>query len=124
MRSNRRPEGPITFRRTLKAVVAEAGFPAAVAGEDYDRYLRAVRRQGERWFTRSAYRIARASIGMHEAREILWTVAARDLARSLHPQEERLLSELIQHEWSSIERWPDDAEPEIPAFLMPSRTGG
>jgi hypothetical protein len=77
-------------------------------------------RQGERWFSRRSHQIARESIGLHEAREILWAVATRDLARRLYPQEERLLSELLQKQWSALERWPDDVEPEIPSFLMAS----
>jgi hypothetical protein len=110
----------IAVRHSSSIVFGESRFPPAVAGEDYERYIRAVWRQGVRWFSRSSHRIARESIGMHEAREILWSVAALDLARGLYPNEERLLSELLQQEWPSVPRWPDDAEPEIPAFLVPT----
>jgi hypothetical protein len=123
MRSSRRPDVPIAFRSAPSTVVIDASFPAAVPGEDFDRYKRAVWRQGERWFTRNSFRVSRSSMGMHEARELLWSVASRDLTRPLNPQEERLLSEVLQQEWSAIERWPDDAEPEIPAFLIPSPPG-
>lgn len=118
MRSNRRPEATITFRSAAATVVAESRFPRAVAGEDYDRYLKAMWRQGERWFSRSAHRVARESIGVDEAREILLAIAERDLERRLHPQEDRLLGALIHQAWSTLERWPDDAVPEIPAFLL------
>lgn len=120
MRVSRRHELPITFRSIAATVLMESRFPRAVAGEDYDRYIRAVWRQGERWFSRSSYRIAQESIGPHEAREILWSIAARDLTRRLYPQEERLLSELLQQEWPALERFAGDVEPEIPAFLVAS----
>jgi hypothetical protein len=55
---------------------------------------------------------------MHEAREILWAVASADVARPLNPQEERLLSDLLQREWPALDRLPDDEQPEIPGFLI------
>lgn len=118
MRSNRRT-APLTFQ-SAATTIADSHFPPAVAGEDYERYFDAVWRQGERWFSRTSHQIARASIGMHEAREILSGVATRDLSRALYPQEERLLSELLQRGWTAVERWPDDAAPEIPSFLVSS----
>jgi hypothetical protein len=59
-------------------------------------------------------------MGMDEAFDVLWVAAARDLERRLNPQEERLLTELLQQAWPALQRWPDDTEPEIPAFLIPS----
>jgi hypothetical protein len=100
--------------------IIDSKFPPAVAGEDYERYRRSIWRQGERWFFRNTHRIARESIGMHQAHEVLWSVAARDLARGLSPHEERLLGELLQNEWATITRLPDDAAPEIPDFLISS----
>ncbi|MGH7619352.1 MAG: hypothetical protein ACREPM_19215 [Gemmatimonadaceae bacterium] len=100
-------------------MIVESRFPSAVAGEDYDRYSKAVWRQGERWLSRASFRVARESIGMHEAREILGSAAAYDLGRGLYPHEDRLVSELLQQGWSTLHRCADDAEPEIPSFLVP-----
>src|SRR5262249_45344360 len=116
---NRRP-GVATSVAAPTAVIADSRFPSAVAGEDYARYTRGVWRRGERWLARRAHQIAGKSIGVNEAWDILWTAAARDLERRLHPQEERLLAELLQQAWPALQRWPDDGEPEIPAFLIPS----
>jgi hypothetical protein len=119
MRCKRSPSVPKSAGSEASNL-ADAAFPSALAGEDYDRYARSVWRQAERWLSRSAHRIARESIAMHEAREILSSIASQDLARPLHLQEERLLSELLQKEWTGLTRQPDDLRPEIPSFLMAS----
>jgi hypothetical protein len=120
MPESHRPSLPTTASPTGSSPIVDSTFPPAVAGEDYERYRRSVWRHGERWFFRNTHRIARESIGMHEAHEVLWSVAARDLARGLSPHEERLLGELLQKEWATITRLPDDAAPEIPDFLISS----
>ena len=118
MRSNRRQDA-LAFQSTA-AVVVDDQFPAAVRGEDYDRYARAIWRQGERWFTLRAHQISRDVVGMHESREMLSAAAARELGRSLHPQEERLLSELLHQSWRALEQWHEEIQPEIPSFLVPA----
>ena len=118
MPSNHRPTMPTAASPAPSSPIVDSKFPPSVAGEDYERYRRSVWRQGERWFFRNTHRIARESIGMPEAHELLWSVAARDLTRGLHAHEERLLGELLQKEWATITRLPDDAAPEIPDFLI------
>jgi hypothetical protein len=119
MRANRRSGDPASVAGPT-AVIADSRFPSAVPDEDYSRYTRAVWRRGERWLARRAYQIGRESMGIDEALDVLWVAAARDLERRLNPQEERLLTELLEQAWPALQRWPDDAEPEIPAFLIPS----
>lgn len=114
-RQNRR----IAFRPTGAVTVVDTRFPRAVAGEDYERFTRAMWRQAERWFHRHAHRISGPEIVMHDARDVLWSVASVDLTRGLYPQEERLLSDLLQHMWPTRRADPAvPAVPEIPSFLV------
>src|ERR1051326_8129648 len=103
MLDSRRHTRPLTFRSNATDA-AERRFPRAVAGEDYDRYATAVWRQADRWLQRHANRVADPRLELHEARDILWSVATTDLRRRLYPQEERLLSELLLQEWPHMER--------------------
>jgi hypothetical protein len=121
MSTTRRSTRSITHRPAAHDAVPDRRFPSAVAGEDYERYARATWRQAERWFQRHVHRLADESLEMHEAREILSSVATTDLARRLRPQEERLLSELLQQEWMRIDRLVIWVTPEIPSFLIAER---
>jgi len=116
MFSLQRPARRVAFRPNGAVTVVDSRFPRAVAGEDYERFTRATWHQAERWFRRNAHRIAGHDVAMHDARLILWSVASVDLNRRLYPQEERLLSELLQHMWPT--RRVDPAVPEIPSFLV------
>lgn len=94
----------------------ETGFPRAVAGEDYVRYLRATWRQAERWFQQEVHRIEDPALSMHEGRDILCAVIERELGRAPYEQEQRLLSELVLERWQRLH--PTEIEPEIPSFLL------
>lgn len=95
----------------------DAGFPRAVAGEDYLRYMRATWRQAERWFQREVHRIESPTLTMHEGRDILCVVVEADLGRPPYEQEQRLLSELVHQRWQRLH--PTEViEPEIPSFLL------
>jgi hypothetical protein len=58
---------------------------------------------------------------MHDARETLRAIAAIDVSRRLYPQEEQLLSEVLQEAWNDPERRVLDIVPEIPSFLRGPR---
>lgn len=105
-----RPSGHTTFP-------SDTGFPRAVAGEDYLRYVRATRRQAERWFQREAHRIEPPALSMHEGRDILCAVIETELGRSPYEQEQRLLSELVHQRWQRLHP-AETIEPEIPSFLV------
>jgi len=105
-------------RSASQIAVPDSSFPRAVAGEHYDRYLRAVWAQAERWFSSAAPRINHIATDTHAAREILCALAARDVGRRLHALEERLIDELLLKSWSKSERVPGVIEPEIPNFLI------
>ncbi|HEY9228808.1 MAG TPA: hypothetical protein VIP11_19305 [Gemmatimonadaceae bacterium] len=124
MPTARRQKQYLPFHPNERASV-EARFPSAIAGEEYARYARAMRVQADEWFRRHSGRIAAPDLSMHEARDILWSVAATDLTRRLYPQEERLLSDLLQKAWPARAAELAQIEPEIPSFLLKgSRSNG
>ena len=94
---------PINFRST-SLYGGDVQFPRAVAGEDFDRYARAVWHQGQRWIRRHWPRIYGPDVTMHDARASLCAVAAIDVVRRLYPQEQQLLSELVYRAWTEAER--------------------
>jgi hypothetical protein len=96
-------------------------FPRAVAGEEFDRYARVVYSQAQRWLHRNWHRVTGLDVTMHDARETLRSLAAHDVARRLYPQEEQLLSEVLQAAWNDPERRTLDIVPEIPSFLRGPR---
>ena len=96
----------------------DSRFPRAVPGEHYDRYVRSVWPQAERWLARSAHAISHVAKDAPEAREVLCALAARDLERRLHSLEELLIGELLRRSWSGSECVADAIEPEIPEFLI------
>jgi hypothetical protein len=95
-------------------------FPRAVAGEEYDRYARAMWPQAQRWIRKHAHRVAGGDVPMEDARDILRSVAGIDLARRLYQQEERLLSEILLSAWRDLVG-RRDVVPEIPSFLTARR---
>ncbi|HVX40886.1 MAG TPA: hypothetical protein VHB25_15055 [Gemmatimonadaceae bacterium] len=97
MLTTRRPARSIPFRPSTAEL--EARFPRAVAGEDYDRYARAVWPQAQRWVDRHWDRVVSFDYSVDEVRDVLHQIAAIDLARRLYPQEERLLAEIVRHCW-------------------------
>ena len=95
----------------------EESFPRAVAGEDYDRYSRAMAKRADVWLVAHLSRLSGTVIEAQELRDRLRSAAEAELRRALNAQEERLLSEVLQ-------RRPDagtasnQVEPEIPSFLL------
>lgn len=92
-------------------------FPRAVAGEEYDRYARAMWPQAQRWIRKHWHRVTGDDIAMDDARDLLRSVAGMDLARRLYAQEERLLGEILQGAWHDLSGRRDVA-PEVPSFLV------
>jgi hypothetical protein len=115
-----RRKQPIAFKPLTSEPPLDSRFPRAVAGEDYDRYARAMWPQAQRWIRKHWHRVAGGSIAMHDARDILRSVAGIDLARRLYGQEEQLLSELLQGAWHDL-AGKRDVAPEIPSFLVARR---
>ena len=106
---------PILFRPTLSDTPLDTRFPRAVAGEEYERYARAMWAQAQRWIRKHWHRAS--GLAMDDARDLLHAVAGIDLARRLYAQEERLLSEVFQGAWHDLSGQRDVA-PEIPSFLV------
>lgn len=120
MLTTRRRVLPLPFRPSAESG-PDSRFPRAVAGEEFDRYARVVWSQAQRFIRRNWYRVTGADVTMHDAREILRSVAAIDVSRRLYPQEEQLLSEVLQEAWNDPERRAMDIVPEIPSFLRSAR---
>jgi hypothetical protein len=119
MIATRRNISPLPFRSNFESG-PDTRFPRAVAGEEFDRYARVVWRQAQRWTHKHWHRVTAPDLTMHDAREVLRSFAAIDLARRLYPQEEQLLSEVLYETWR--ERPRPDITPEIPAFLVSPST--
>lgn len=119
MLTKRRPTRPAIPRPALLDAAERTRFPRAVAGEDFDRYALAMLRPAERWIAEHLLDEGSNGLGMDEVRDILQSIAAEELERTLYPQEERLLSELLHA------KWPANDHPaagriraEIPSFLL------
>lgn len=108
---------PIAFRPHASDAPLDTRFPRAVAGEEFDRYARAMWPQAQRWIRKHWHRIT-ADLGVEEARERLRMLAMFDIGRRLYAQEEHLLGELLQTAWHDL-RQRRDVAPEIPSFLVP-----
>jgi hypothetical protein len=115
----RRPQ-PIAFKPLTSETPLDTRFPRAVAGEEYERYARAMWPQAQRWIRKHWRRVSGGEITMHDARDVLRAVAAIDVSRRLYAQEEQLLSELLQGAWHDLAGRRDVA-PEIPSFLVSRR---
>jgi hypothetical protein len=99
MRRTRRPVRSIRFRSATPMDV-ENRFPRAVRGEDFDRYARAMWQQSKSWMDRQWPRVAEAGLSMHAARDLLRSVAASELGRTLRVPEEQLLSVVLHETWT------------------------
>ncbi len=111
---------PISFRPTTRETPLDTRFPRAVAGEEFERYARAMWPQAQRWIRKHWHRVAGGGIAIDEARDVLRAIASIDVARRLYAQEERLLGELLQGAWYDLAGQRDVA-PEIPSFLVSRR---
>ncbi len=120
MSPNWRRNQPIAFKPLSSPTPLDTRFPRAVAGEDYDRYARAMWPQAQRWIRKNWHRVSGGTLTMHDAREILRSVARIDVTRVLYAQEEQLLSEILQGAWYDLAGRRDVA-PEIPSFLVARR---
>jgi hypothetical protein len=104
-------------RPTVPETSHDESFPRAIAGEDYDRYARAMAKRADQWVLAHLSRLNGSAIEVQEFRDRLRQAAVVELHRDLYGQEERLLSEVLQ-------RHPDATapaervEPEIPSFLL------
>jgi hypothetical protein len=100
-RARPRRSPPVVFHATPTPPSQQALFPAAVAGEQYDRYAKSVWAQAQRWLGRHWLRATQAASTALDVRQKLRAVAAKDVNRHLHPQEEQLLSEIVHAAWDA-----------------------
>jgi hypothetical protein len=120
MFAKRHTSRPRPFRAVAPEPAHDESFPRAVAGEDYDRYARAMARRADEWLVAHLERLHGVAIDADELRSRLRAAATTELRRELYPQEERLLSEVLQRRpdaGSASER----VQPEIPSFLLTKR---
>lgn len=115
-----RRKQPISFRPMASSAPLDTRFPRAVAGEEFERYARAMWPQAQRWIRKHWHRVVGGGLTIDDARDRLRTIATIDLARRLYPQEERLLGELLQGAWYDLAGRRDVA-PEVPSFLVSRR---
>jgi hypothetical protein len=106
-----RPRGaPVKFHASPPVAPSVALFPAAVAGEQYERYAKSVWTQAHHWVALHWARAAeRATTGL-DVRQKLRAIAATDIKRHLYPQEEQLLSAIVAS-WT-VEAGPDELQRE------------
>ena len=95
---------PVAFHAAPPVAAAEARFPAAVAGEQYERYAKSVWAQANRWLTVHWARASEHATTALDVRQRLRAVAAVDINRHLNPQEEQLLSEIVHASWAASSR--------------------
>jgi hypothetical protein len=108
---------PIAFQPMSGVAPLDTRFPRAVAGEEYDRYARAMWPQAQRWIRKHSHRIG-GVMTIQEAQDVLRCVAGIDLARRLYGQEERLITELLQGAWRDLGGKTTRPAAEIPSFLL------
>ena len=92
---------PVPFHAAPPLAAAEARFPAAVTGEQYERYAKSVWAQANRWLSIHWTRAAERATTALDVRQRLRAVAAVDINRHLNPQEEQLLSEIVHASWAA-----------------------
>ena len=109
---------PITFQPLSGAQALDTRFPRAIAGEEYDRYVRAMWPQAQRWIRKHWHRIAANELTIQDAQELLRCIAGIDVARHLYGQEERLITELLQIAWNDLAGKTPQPSAEIPSFLF------
>ena len=117
MLTNRRMPRPTPSRATDPDSLDDESFPRAVAGEDYDRYSRAMAKHADQWVVAHLSRLSGAAIEPQELRDRLRSAAVVELRRALNTQEERLLSEVFQRRLEAANP-TERVEPEIPSFLL------
>jgi hypothetical protein len=103
LKTARRPVQSLQFRSPSEQSL-DMRFPRAVAGEEFDRYARAVWSQGQRWMELHWDRVTGAGLSMHDASEVLHGLAAAELGRPLHTQEVQLLGEMLHSAWLDAAR--------------------
>jgi hypothetical protein len=92
---------PVPFHAAPSVAAVEARFPAAVAGEQYERYAKSVWAEANRWLSVHWARAAERATTALDVRQRLRAVAAVDINRHLYPQEEQLLSEIVHASWAA-----------------------
>jgi hypothetical protein len=108
---------PTPSQATDPGSLDDEPFPRAVAGEDYDRYSRAMARDADLWVVAHLSRLSGAAIEPQELGDRLRSAAVVELGRPLNTQEERLLSEVVQRRLEAANP-TEQIEPEIPSFLL------
>ena len=91
--------------------MAEIHFPAAVAGEQYERYAKSVWAQAQQWLAVHWSLASERAATELDIRQKLRSVAANDINRHLYPQEEQLLSEIVHASWPAESSCSVDSEP-------------
>lgn len=117
MFTKRRPSRPKSILAIPHDAPDDESFPRAVAGEDYDRYSRAMAKHADQWVVAHLTRLSGVAIEPQELRDRLRTAAAAELRRDLNAQEERLLSDVFQRHTEAANP-TERVEPEIPSFLL------
>ena len=92
---------PVSFHADPPVAATEIHFPAAVAGEQYERYAKSVWAQAHRWLAVHWSRASERATTALDVRQRLRAVAATDINRHLYPQEEQLLSEIVHAAWAA-----------------------
>jgi hypothetical protein len=92
---------PVSFHADPPLAAPEIHFPAAVAGEQYERYAKAVWTKAQQWLAMHWARASERASTAIDVRQTLRSVAANDINRHLHPQEEQLLSEIVHARWAA-----------------------
>lgn len=105
----------VALQRPSSEAELDSTFPRAIAGEEYDRYARAMWAQGQRWIHGHWPRVTGITASertMHDAADLLRALVAREVGRLLYPQEEQLLGELLHANWK------EQVAAEVPSFLI------
>jgi len=92
---------PVSFHADPPVAASEIHFPAAVAGEQYERYAKSVWAQANRWLSVHWTTASERATTALDVRQKLRAVAAVDINRHLYPQEEQLLSEIVHASWAA-----------------------
>ena len=97
-----RPRGaPVKFHASPPVAPPEILFPAAVAGEQYERYAKSVWAQANQWLAVHWSRASDQATTAIDVRQRLRAIAATDIKRHLYPQEEQLLSAIVHASWTT-----------------------
>ena len=91
----------VKFQSGSVKAVPEVRFPAAVAGEQYERYAKSVWTQAHQWLNVHWSHAAQTAATALDVRQKLRAIAAANVNRHLYPQEEQLLSEIVHAAWNA-----------------------